>query len=128
MRIREIVESAQAHHYQITGVDPEIGHDAAHLTSKKGTIKASYHELERYFGKPTSYTHDQDTAHHWTIEFTYLDPMRSDPDDTDTVVVEIYDRWHHGSPAKIEEWEVNGKTIEAYWVLMDYLEQQRARK
>ena len=54
--------------------------------------------------------------------------MRSDPDDTDTVVVEIYDRWHHGSPAKIEEWEVNGKTIEAYWVLMDYLEQQRARK
>ena len=125
MKVRQILESN--HNYEIVSVDADQMVDAAHLTSKKDHIKVPYHDLERLFGKPKSFTHDHDVAHEWIIEFEYKDPWRDDPEDTETVVVTIYDRWDHGDPSDIDEWDVGAHDYRGSMVLRDYLESKLGR-
>lgn len=120
MKIRAILENH--HRYEIVSVDADQTTDAAHMTSKKSHIKANYHDLERLFGKPKSYTHGHDTAHEWIIEFEYKDPFRDDHEDTETAVVTIYDRWDHGDPSDITEWDVGAHDYHGPMVLQDYLD------
>lgn len=124
MKVHHILENA--HHYKVFEVE-HLSSDHAVGTSKQGFIKVPYDDLERLFGKPKSYTHEHDTAHEWTLELHYVDPFRTDPEDVESVIVTIYDRWDHGDPSHIDEWDVGGKSREAITVLDDYLEYQKRR-
>lgn len=129
MKLRHILNES----YEIVGVDPDGYLPSG--SSKKGTIHdVSYEELVSWFGEPDTNSGEEVSQAFWEIDIKYRDPNGfrdydpEDEDDYDTATVSIYD-WKQGDVPlhSITEWNVGAKTAEHYWVLDDFIQQQRKK-
>ncbi len=123
MKLDQLYENTASDFYKI--MDVRRSDDWGSGTSKKGTLNATYAQLVGLFGKPEVFTHEnRDVNAEWCLDITYQDKANTDPEDTESVFVSIWDKNYgeeYSDPSKVTNWIVNAKTGQAVWVLEEVI-------
>lgn len=124
MKLEQLLENNHTDSYNILSV--HRSDDWGTGTSRRGTLRNTpYQQLVGLFGKPEIHTHDnRDINAEWVLEIVYQHKGESDPENTEHVIVTIYDRnfgEEFSDPSKVTEWNCGALTNEAFWVLEEVI-------
>jgi|TARA_B100002003_G_scaffold251539_1_gene295723 hypothetical protein len=98
-------------------------------TAYRGTVKATYAELVKMFGKPT-YEGGDKVSVSWSLEFEVEEPdgIELGEPDYDYVIATVYDWKEPSTPTGEYDWHIGAKRrdgMRPVWLVNDYVAHAR---